>query len=67
MVGGHKVLVAAEEADREAARAVGVEIAGGLDPEVELFRRVRQERFIESGRCQVKLIVVCLVGADAFL
>ena len=68
MVGDHELPVAAAGADLEAARVVGVDRAGGLDPEVELFRRVRQVRVIEGGGRRVRLISACgLGGADALL
>ena len=68
IVGDHEVLVAAAGADWEAAHVFGVESAGGLDPEVDLFRRVRRERFINGGRWRVKFIVACGIGgADALL
>ena len=65
MVSDHEVLVAAAGAEWEAACVVGLESAGGLDPEVDLFGSVRQERFINGGGWRVKLIVVCLGGSDA--
>ena len=68
MLDNHEVLVAAMGADLEAARVVGVESAGGLGPEVELFRSVRQERFINGDGWRVKLIAACgRGGADALL
>ena len=70
MVGDHEVLVAAEGAEWEAARVVGVDSTGGFDPEVELFRSARRERFINGVGWRVKLIVVCglgLGGVDALL
>ena len=68
MVGDHKVLVAAAGADQKVACVVGVERADRLDPEVEIFRRVRLERVIDGGGRQVKFIVACgLCGADALL
>ena len=68
MVSDHELLVAAAGAEWEAACVVGVESAGGIDPEVELFGSVRRERFINVGGWRVKLIVACgLGGADALL
>ena len=67
MVIDHAVLVAAVGAELEAACVVGVEIAGGLEPEVDLFGSVRREGFINGPGWRVKLIVVCLGGADALL
>ena len=68
MVSEHEVLVAAAGAEWEAACVVGVESAGGLDPEVELFGSVRQERFINGEGWRVKLIIAYgLGGADALL
>ena len=68
MVCNHEVLVAATGADRGAARVVGVDCSSVLDPEVELFRRVRQERVIDGGGRRFRLIVACgLGGADALL
>ena len=46
---------------------VGVESAGGIDPEVDLFGSVRQERFINGGGWWVKLIVGSFGRADALL
>ena len=64
----HEVLVDAARADREAARVVGVERAGGLDLEVEIFRTVRRERVFDCGGRQFRLIIACgLVGADTLL
>ena len=49
MASNNEVLVAAAGAEWEAACVVGVESAGGLEPEVELFGNVRRERFINGG------------------
>ena len=68
MVGDNEVLVVAAGADRKSAHVVGVERAGELYPEVELFRRVRRERFVDGGGWRVKLISACgLGGAGALL
>ena len=67
MVSNHKVLVVAVGAGWEAACVVGVESAGGLDPEVDLFGSIRWERFINCGGLRAKLIFVCLGGAYALL
>ena len=67
MVSNHEVLVAAAGAEWEAACVVGVESAGGIEPEVDLFGSVRRERFINGGGWRVKLIVACLGGVDALL
>ena len=67
MVSDHELLVAAVGAEWEAACVVGVESSGVLDPEVDIFESVRQERFINCGGWQVKLIVACLGGADSLL
>ena len=67
MASNNEVLVAAAGAEWEAACVVGVESAGGLEPEVDLFGSVRRERFINGGGWRVKLIVACLGGADALL
>ena len=49
MASNNEVLVAAAGAEWEAACVVGVESAGGLEPEVELFGNIRRERFINGG------------------
>ena len=68
MVDYHAVLVAAVGADREVDCVVSLERADRLDPEVELFRRVRRERVINGGRRRIRLIVACgLGGAYALL
>ena len=68
MASNNEVLVAAAGAEWEAACVVGVESAGGIDPEVELFGSVRQEMFINGEGWRVKLIIAYgLGGADALL
>ena len=68
MLGDHEVMVAAAGVDWEADCVVGVERADRIEPEVKIFRRVRQERVIDGGGRRVRLIVACGIGgADALL
>ena len=55
MLGDHEVMVAAAGVDWEADCVVGVERADRIEPEVKIFRRVRQERVIDGGGRRVQL------------